>query len=248
MLSSDTSTPATSSRLSASPEQLSAVTHLDASMASVSTTRSSRGSGRKKIRASKELSKAVSNDGLIPWLRSPITRGQEFHTVETLPAFTLFTSSTTVPVYAAQYFYLGQVIDATSFASVFDQYRIREIEILIEPAVTEVTAPTGDVGEFISVVDIDDANVPTLYGDLGSYPTALQTKGTIQHYHRWVPSVAIASFSGAFTSYAATTSMWLDCGSPNIQHYGIKAGSLAATVAQSYTVQAKLHLSFRARH
>lgn len=202
----------------------------------------------RKRRKNQELNRAVGNDGPIPWLRAPPSRSEEFHSVESVPVSAFFTTSTVTPTYGAFSFTLSSLADASALTSVFEQYIVRELEVLIEPQVSEVTTPTGDVGELLTVIDIDDANNPSSLADLGSYPSLCQTRATQAHYHRWVPGVAIAAYSGVFTSFAATTSMWLDCGSPNILHYGLKGGNAAAAVAQILSIQVRAHLSFRGRH
>jgi len=210
----------------------------------------SRGRGKRGKHGKKgagELSKVCGNEGGIPWLKNLVSRNVEIMTVETLPTANLIASAGT-PQYIGAYFQISNVADISAFSAVFDQYRIGLIEVLIEPVVTEVTAPGSDVGEYISAVDIDDANAPTAYADMGSYSTAVQTRGTQSHYHRFVPTVAVAVYSGAFTSFAATTSMWLDCGSPAIQHYGLKVATAASGVFQTYTYQVKMHCHWRARH
>jgi len=207
-------------------------------------------SGRKSQKGKKgtEKSVAIGNEGGTPWLKSPNSRSVEISTVETLNNALFLASSTTVPTFVGFSFTISQVNDFSSFSSIFDQYHIRLIEVLIEPQITEVLSAATDVSELITVVDVDDANTPTNYNDLGSYPTVVQARGTQAHYHRWVPSVAVAVYSGAFTSFAATTSMWLDCGSSGIQHYGLKGAAQVAAQLQTYTYQAKLHVSWRARH
>jgi len=221
------------------------LTHVSAAEAGVS---SNMGGRRTKGKKRSELSKACGNEGNFPWLRLPNSRSVEINTVETLASTAILTSSLTVPTFNGISFTIASVNDFTSFSNVFDQYRINLIEVLIEPVVSETTTLAQDVGEFISVVDVDDANVPTSYADLCSYTQAVQSRGTQSHYHRWKPTVAVAVYSGAFTSFAATTSMWLDCGSPNIQHYGLKIGSQAVNATQNYFVNVKLHCSWRARH
>jgi hypothetical protein len=204
--------------------------------------------GNRKKKGKQELSASIGNDGRFPWLRQPRTRSVEISTLETIASTAILGTSMSVPTFGAQYFQVSSVNDVNSFGAVFDQYRIHLIEVLIEPQVTEVTTPATDVAEYISVVDIDDANVPTVYADLCSYSTAVQTRGTLSHYHRFVPGVAVAVYSGAFTSFASTTSLWLDMGSPNIQHYGLKIGSLPSSVTQSYYMQVRMHVMWRGRH
>lgn len=220
------------------------VTHVNSSMVNMSGSSGKRGRSRK----GRELSVSTGNDAPPPWLKPKGTRGYQISTVEGLPATNFLTSNTGLPTFTATAFTISQVNDFTSFSAVFDQYKIDLIEVWIEPQVTETTAAAADVGTYTTVIDVDDASAPTSNADLQSYSSVVQTKGTQSHYHRFVPSVAVAVYSGTFTSFAATTSMWLDCGSPNIQHYGIKAASTTAAAIQTYTIQAKLHVSWRARH
>jgi len=204
--------------------------------------------GRHKGHGAGELSRDYGNDERTPWLKVPSTRSFQISTIEMSQAVLLATSSTVAPVFNSVLFTIAGVADFSAFSAVFDQYRIRMIEVTIEPQLSEVTTPAGDPGEWISVVDIDDSNVPTSYADLTSYSSAIQTKGTHAHYHRWVPSVAVAVYSGAFTSFASTTSMWLDVASSTIQHYGLKVGFQQTALAQNYTLIQKLHVEWRARH
>jgi len=211
------------------------------------SSKSKKGKGGKS--KTTEENKPVGNEGNVPWMKQMVSRNVEIHTVETTTnAAFLTTSAVGANTYSGFYFTISMVNDFSSFSALFDQYKINLIEVLIEPQVSEVTTVATDVGEYYSVVDIDDATAPTVLADMGSYPSVVQTRGTQSHYHRWVPTVAVAVYSGAFTSFAATTSMWLDCGSSSIQHYGLKGGSGPASVAQTYTYQARLHCSWRARH
>jgi hypothetical protein len=167
--------------------------------------------------------------------------------VESISPATLMTSSGSVPVFGSAFFQLSNVSNVSTYTGLFDQYMIRTIEVLIEPAVTEVTSSASITGEWTSVVDIDDATLPTSYNDLQNYTTAVQTGGTLSHYHRWTPTVALAAYAGTFTSYASADNQWLDCASPSIQHYGIKAGCLTSA-SQPFTMTCRFHLSFRTRH
>lgn len=221
-------------------------THVNASLVLASGGRIGRSKSSKKGNK-KDLHINVGNDARQPWLRQMDNRNMEFHTVETLTTTNLITSGV-APVYAGIAFTISAVQDFASFSDVFDQYRINLIEILIQPQVTEVTSVAGDVGSYISVTDVDDANAPTSAANLGSYPGVVETNGTVSHYHRFVPSVAVAVYSGTFTSFAATTSMWLDCGSSGIQHYGLKVATLPSTAVQTYAYGVRLHCMWRARH
>lgn len=231
-----------------------AESHLDGAMVALhlASKGGKRSSGKNKFKGSKgSHDTSVGNDGRPPWIPRPATRRVEITTVETIPSSALLGTSSSVPTFQARSFTVNEVGDFVSFSGVFDQYRIACIEVLIEPQITEtISGPSADPGEYITCVDIDDANAPSSLADLAGSTTAVQTRGTQSHYHRWVPGVAVAVYSGAFTSFASTDSMWLDCGSPSIQHYGIKAGSSISgtTGTQSYFLQARFHVMWRARH
>jgi len=233
-------------------QQLAAMSHLPFSNGLMASFARGKGKDRGKKgrgkRGSHERSTALGNDTKPPWLYVTPSRRELFRSVEGTLSSLFFNSSTTVPVYASNFFTFASVADSAALANVFDQYMIHTIEVLVEPQVSEITGPASDVGEYITVVDIDDATVPTAASDLQAYPTQIQTRGTSSHYHRWSPGVAYAVYSGAFTSYGSTQNTWIDCNSPSVQHYGIKAVSFGATVAQAYLFQARYHMMFRARH
>ena len=109
----------------------------------------------------------------------------------------------------------------TDFTALFDQYRIEYVEAWIETAVPRVS---GAVGDMASAVDIDDANVPSSYLSVADLPGAIDCAWTAGRYHKWKPHVAVAMYSGAFTSFGSEPAGWIDCGSPSVQHYGLKVG------------------------
>lgn len=57
--------------------------------------------------------------------------------------------------------------------------------------------------------------------------------------------MAVAVYSGAFTSFANAPSSWIDSGSPNVQHYGLKAAVTATAAVQTYNLQVRARVSFR---
>jgi len=156
------------------------------------------------------------------------------------------TSATIVgaQTYAAQIFTVASFSAASTLLSVFDQYRFLQVEVWIQ-----CTAPNG-ITPFpflATVVDLDDGNVPTAIGQIQDRQGAAIGGGPGGHYHKWLPHVAVATFSGAFTSYANTPACWIDSASPNVQHYGIKAATLAqGTSAYSYEMTIRAVVSFRA--
>jgi hypothetical protein len=132
------------------------------------------------------------------------------------------TSSTTTGVQsgAAQAFTFGLFSGSASLASTFDQYRIDQLE-------TWITATTpNSLASFpilTTAVDLDDANVPASSNAVEDHIGAVTSDGPGGHYHKWKPHVAVAAYSGAFTSYANLPSQFIDSASPNVSHFGLKA-------------------------
>lgn len=157
-----------------------------------------------------------------------------------------FTTSTTLFVNAGFSFALNGISDYTTLSNVFDQYRIRTIEVWFVP---KFGSTQGHTGEIYSVVDHDDATALTVKTDYLEYTNVMVSPQTYGHYRRWAPGVATAAFNGSFGGYANVTSPWLDCASSSVQHYGLKFGSDPTTAAAySYDMTVRYTLDFRFIH
>jgi len=154
----------------------------------------------------------------------------------------LFTSSVTVPVGAAAAVVLSSFTGATALTSVFDQYRFDQIEVWLEPVAAQGTTVFGNL---ITAVDLDDVTVPASAA-IADRQGAIQGYGGAGRYHKWKPHMAVAVYSGAFTSFANETAGWIDSASPNVQHYGFKTYALTTPVAITYNITVRAVLSFRA--
>jgi hypothetical protein len=145
---------------------------------------------------------------------------------------------------ASQTFVLSTFSGAANLLAVFDQYRIDQIECWLEcPSVNQqVIFP-----EVYSCVDLDDANVAVNAGQIQDHLGSLVACGPAGHYHKWRPHIAVATFSGAFTSYGNEPAGWVDSASPSVQHFGLKTGMISngASVV-SYSLVARAVVSFRA--
>lgn len=156
----------------------------------------------------------------------------------------IVTSSTAgAAVYATKIVQMSQFSAAASLLSVFDQYRIDQIEVWLE-----ADTPNAQVimPEMFSAVDLDDGNTPVNVGQVADHVGAIVAIGPSGHYHKWRPHVAIATFSGAFTSYANTPSIWVDSASPNVQHYGLKVAAVSNGATFGYNLVTRVVVSLRA--
>lgn len=175
----------------------------------------------------------------LPALTSPLT---EFRA--TMTTTSNFTTSMTVPVFYTQYVTLAQFSAATAYTGLFDEYKIEMIEVWIEP--TTVLSSSVSATNYASAVDLDDANTPANYGDVSDRQMAIVSEAGTAHYHRWRPYVATALYSGAFTSYGSIPSPWIDCASPSVQHFGIKAATFSQDgLARVINVTTRALFSFR---
>jgi hypothetical protein len=155
----------------------------------------------------------------------------------------ILTTSTSASVYGSTAFWLSQY-SSGDLLVVFDQYKILEIEVWIEPSV--VMSPMSASTVFYTAVDLDDANVPTSSDQLVNHAAVVSSETGTAHYHRWVPYMALAAFSGAYTSYTSSKPQWIDAASPGVQHFGIKmAVPLPDGIPRAYTITSRMLVAFR---
>jgi hypothetical protein len=155
----------------------------------------------------------------------------------------LFNTSTTVPVLSGTYFTLSTFPDYAQFTSVFDQYRFVTMEVWIE---STVCASSTVVSTLLgTAVDLDDANTPGTKDDVFGLQGCIVSDVTTGHYHRWQPHMAVAAYSGAFTSYANEVAGWIDSASPSVQHFGVKCAALPDGVARSIQMSIRGTIMFR---
>jgi hypothetical protein len=123
-----------------------------------------------------------------------------------------------------RYFSSADVPQFSSFALVFDQYRIMGVEVVLFPRnPTTVTGSTVNRGLLYSVVDYDDAAALSTTQNYIAYTNCQISPATFWHRRRFRPHIATAAYSGSFASYANMSSdTWLDCASTGVQYYGVK--------------------------
>jgi hypothetical protein len=128
----------------------------------------------------------------------------------------------------------------SSWATVFDQYRVDEIEVWVTP----YAPANGNVGLYYTAIDYDSATAIS--------NTAIQQYGNVEmstllegHYHKFRPHVALAAYSGAFTSYANTDEMWIDSSSGSVAHFGLLIASDVTTYGITVNLNLRMKVSFR---
>lgn len=155
-----------------------------------------------------------------------------------------FSSSTVASTYYALSFALSSFASSSEYTGLFDQYKFLQIEVWMEPQISQSTVMTN-VGELVTCIDLDDANTPTTIATVEGKQNSLLTGSPDGHYHKWKPHMAVAVYSGAFTSFGNEPASWIDVASPNVQHYGLKVGCTATSVVVNFNIHYRAHLAFR---
>jgi hypothetical protein len=220
------------------------MTHLPAAMTSMGASSSSgskrNGKSRTKLaplaREGQDISKFYNAVAGRPYPKFAKLE-QSIRVVDTFTVSSFFTTSTATNAYAAVAFTLSSFSMNSSYVALFDQYRIEQLEVWLEPFAAQGSTAFA---ELITAVDLDDANVPANLS-LGDKQGALVGYGAAGRYHRWRPHVAVAEYSGTFTSYGNVPATWIDSASTTVQHYGFKIAAFPTplqTVTYGLTVRA----------
>lgn len=171
----------------------------------------------------------------------PISREYQFSSETYQSAF--ITGSTTLPVFASKYFALSDLNDYTSLTGVFDMYRVDQIEVWLIPR--NVAGSTATGGPLVSVIDYDDAGAFATTGDALQHSTAHVAEYGFGVYRKFIPRMAVASYSGAFTSYTSMPPQWIDVASASVQHYGLKLAKFVDANANIYDLNVRYLISFK---
>lgn len=120
-------------------------------------------------------------------------------------------------------FNLNQMPSAGEFTALFDEYKINAVKVTIFPRGNSAENTTGNGSRVFSIVDYDDSTAPSGLNELLQYPGVKSTALTQPHV-RYIktPKVASAVYQSALVTAYGARSMWLDCASSTIPHYGVK--------------------------
>jgi len=154
---------------------------------------------------------------------------------------TLFTTSTTVPVFSGSSFTVGSFDSSAEYLGLFDQYRIDRLELTITPMI----ASTAVFADIAYAIDYDDANTPTAFAAVAAKMKSYVGLGGVGVMLSFVPHVALGAYSGTFTGFSNEEAMWIDSGSPSVQHYALKTAAMPTPVAIPYIINLRALVSFR---
>jgi len=149
-------------------------------------------------------------------------------------------------VYSAYNFVVNSMGNISALQTLFDQYRIVGVEVMICPQVNFIAAgTTATAGMLHSVVDYDDGTVLTSEQAALDYQNCLSSSFSDGHYRKFIPHAALAAYSGAFTSYNNVVSPWIDAAYPSVNHFGVKTVVTTASTASTALVYATLFTEWR---
>jgi hypothetical protein len=132
---------------------------------------------------------------------------------------TIVNATAPLDTFGALSYRLSDFTDYTEFTLLFDQYRILQFQFVFTP-----TSNNNYAGTLATVIDLNDGTVPVLMNALYQYPTLMLSRPGQLVTRTFQPQVALAAYSGAFTSYANRGAQWIDSQSPSVFHYGLKYG------------------------
>jgi hypothetical protein len=158
----------------------------------------------------------------------------------------LLTTSNIAAVGAGLQFNLAAAPGASTATAMFDQYRIDRVDVWFFPSANQATTSTMEAGVWCSAVDLDSGGTPASFNAVQAHSGVIQTSILSAHYHSFVPQIADAAYSGAFTSFAGADPVWIDTASSAVQHYGIQAyAGNSTTTGILVTYIARLTVSVR---
>jgi hypothetical protein len=152
-------------------------------------------------------------------------------------------TSTSLAIFTALAFTVNALDQISHLTALFDQYRIVLVEVWLCPQNSQSTVNFN--GNLATVVDYDDANALTTYAQALDYVNVVSTNALIAHYRKFVPHVAVAAYSGAFTSFMNVTSPWIDAASPSVAHYGFKTATTQSSNVLNYDLTYRLTTEWR---
>lgn len=156
--------------------------------------------------------------------------------------------------FQAYRFQLNDMSNTGDFTGLFDQYRFCAVKMEFRPRFN--IANPGSVAanklpRLFSVIDYDDANVPTLMNDLREYQSCKETNFGEDHVRLIKVRMAQAALNAAagLTSLTNERAKWIDLAYLTVTHYGIKVGIEGGvggqTNLQSWSVDLIYYVEFR---
>lgn len=157
-------------------------------------------------------------------------------------------NDSTVETKIAFAFRLSDIINFSSWTTLFDQYRIDKVVVKFVPVQTEAvfrpyddtTNPGASVSEIprlCTIIDRDDESSPIDFNQIFQRPQSRTRKATQTITWTFVPNRLVEVYRSATTTgYKVDTNKkeFLDCGYSDVPHYGMKAVLQPTSPANCY--------------
>jgi len=155
-------------------------------------------------------------------------------------------NSTTVPSFASWNIKLSDLTGYADYISAFDKYRILEVQVEALP--NNGGLSTTNSALVHTVIDYDDDSSLTAGAAL-EYDSCYSCNSNQNFKRTFIPRSALAAYSGAFSSYAeARAGQWIDCASPNVQHYALKMEIQPSAPVFAMQLIFRVHVQFANQH
>lgn len=154
-----------------------------------------------------------------------------------------------VPINQTLSFKLTDVVNSSEFTTLFDQYRINKVAVVLTPHGNSAELANLNRPILYSRVDYDDVTGYANVNEMMESPNVRSSVGTSKHSVVLRPAVAVPLYqSGVTFAYGPKWKQWVDCSYPSVPHYGVKfywdaAGTISTS--QIYSVRITFYLSFR---
>jgi hypothetical protein len=168
---------------------------------------------------------------------------QAYSVIDGFQNLAVLTTSTVGNTFVGITATLSSFNDYASYTAVFDQYRIRGMEVQFSPSNSGQLTTT--IGHVHSVIDYDDGASITPAQAL-DYSGCIVSNLTDTFVRSFKPHIALAAYAGGvFTSFANTKDVWLDCSSTGVVHYGLKVAVDPTSVAIQFDSIVRCWIEFR---
>lgn len=130
------------------------------------------------------------------------------------------TGQLSVNTTGALYYNLSSAVNQSSYTTIFDAWRILQVEVQFIP---RSPAVAGQSAPLYTVIDYDDETALTAPNNAFNYDTLQITPPGVLCARVFNPQIATAAYQGTFTGYSrAPRTQWVDAASPSVRYYGLK--------------------------
>lgn len=174
---------------------------------------------------------------------------QEFWAVTTWESIAYLTTSNSTEIDLGRSFSISDMnaAELAGFQALFDQYRIRWIELMLVPRASGAVVTGSNLGRLCTAIDYDSSS-PVTFANLETFTNSQTTSGGVAHYRAFTPCCTILAGTFGGSSGSAVVSVrspWLDLAVTNTPHYGLKVCSSSTDSAYISDLIVRFHLAFR---